>query len=213
MSYNFVLSVVKRNCIVELIPNFVSESEIVNGDREYKEKISDLIYDGGVMAEKGCDVIIEVARELPRINFHLIGSVGPEIKAMEIPANVILYGNKDKSFVQDMLLKSDAFLFLTHFWGEGFSNSLVEAMSAGLPCIVSNWAANADMIGNEEAGGIIVDVVSKNSLKEAIQKISDRDIRVKMGNRNSIVAKDNYTSSVIIPEYTNMYNKLIQSKD
>lgn len=205
-SYDFVRGVVRKKCYVELIPNFVSADELIQGEREYRDQITDLIYDGGVMAEKGCDVIIEAARDLPSITFHLIGNVSPEIKAMVIPDNVILYGNKDKSFVQDMLLKCDAFLFLTHFWGEGFSNSLVEAMSAGLPCIVSDWSANVDMIGND--GGIIIKDSNIEELKKAIERIQTKEIRRKMGTRNAAKASEDYSSEVIIPRYIKFYNKI-----
>ncbi len=206
-SYDFVRSTVKKSCYVELIPNFVSENELIKGDREYREQISDLIYDGGVMAEKGCDVIIEAARDLPEITFHLVGSVGAEMKAMECPSNVILYGNKDKSFVQDMLLKCDGFLFLTHFWGEGFSNSLVEAMSAGLPCIVSDWSANVDMIG--EDGGVVVKENTKEELIRAIKSIGKIEVRKRMGMRNSKKAAADYSEGVIIPQYTKFYDTLM----
>ncbi len=206
-SYDFVRSTVKKSCYVELIPNFVSREELVQGDRDYRDQIHDLVYAGGVIAEKGCDVIIEAAKELSGITFHLIGSVGPEIQAMDIPENVVLYGNKDKAFVQEMLLRCDAFLFLTHYWGEGFSNSLVEAMSAGLPCIVTDWSANADMIGND--GGVIVEEYSKDALIRAVNDIMAAEARQRMGSRNSSKAGADYSETAIVPRYTKFYETLI----
>ena len=207
-SLDFVEGIVKKDCYVELIPNFVSEDEFIKGERDYRDRITDLIYDGGVMAEKGCDVIIEAARELPEITFHLVGSIGPDIMAIDVPKNVILYGNKDKSFVQEMLLKCDAFLFLTHFWGEGFSNSLVEAMSAGLPCIVSDWSANVDMVGNE--GGVVLKECTPEELIRAIKKIESIDMRKDMGNRNIKVSRERYSETVIVPRYTRFYEELLR---
>lgn len=209
-SYDFVVSTAKKSCDVELIPNFVSKEEMVKGDREYRDQIRDLAYAGVVIAEKGCDVIIEAARECPDITFHLIGSVGSEIKAMIIPDNVVLYGNKDKAFVQDMLLRCDAFLFLTHYWGEGFSNSLVEAMSAGLPCIVTDWSANADMIG--ENGGIILKQCKANDLVNAVGRISDVSVRKEMGQNNIERATSLYTEDVVIPQYVSFYQHLLQKR-
>lgn len=206
-SFDFVKSMAGAKCYVELIPNFVSKEELVQGEREYKEKLSDLIYDGGVIAEKGCDLIIEAAKELKDITFHLIGSVGPEIKAMDIPDNVILYGNKDKAFVQQMLLKCDAFLFLTHYWGEGFSNSLVEAMSAGLPCIVSDWSANTDMIN--EDGGVVVKKNTRDELIWAIRTITGHETRKRMGVRNAQKASADYSEDVIVPRYTEFYERIM----
>lgn len=206
-SYDFVKGMVSPKCNVELIPNFVSDRELIQSEREYQETITDLVYAGGVTPEKGCDVILEAAKELPQITFHLIGSVGPDIQAMERPENVILYGNKDKSFVQDMLLRCDVFLFLTRYWGEGFSNSLVEAMSTGLPCIVTDWSANADMIGDE--GGIILQQATQESLVQAIQAISSKEDREKMGTQNSRKAAAAYSETAIIPRYTKFYENLM----
>ena len=199
----------RKRCNVELIPNFVSEGELLDDQREYKEQITDLIYTGGVIAEKGCDVIIRTAECFPEIKFHLIGSIDCKIKKMNIPANVVLYGNKDKIFVQQMLRYCDAFLFLTSYWGEGFSNSLVEAMSAGLPCIVSDWAANADMIGSE--GGIVIkDKITEETLSASIHKIAKKEVRARMGIRNANKARKDYSESIIIPKYTLFYDNLIK---
>lgn len=210
-SYAFVRENVADRTQVECIPNFVSASEFCSADeRVWSETVDNLVYDGGVIAEKGCDIIIEAARALPKMTFHLIGNVGSDIKALSTPDNVVFYGNREKPFIREMLLKCDAFLFLTRFWGEGFSNSLVEAMSAGLPCIVTDWAANADMVGQD--GGVVLHECNVQKLIEAIEHLGTAKTREKMGRRNMRVAGERYKEDVIVPQYTAFYEKVLSSR-
>lgn len=194
---------------VRLIPNFVSDSEFADIDnKQYSGMVKNALYVGGVTHEKGCDIIIRAANNLPEVTFHLLGNISEEIQNMNKPENVVLYGNKDKAFVQEMYAKCDVFLFLTHFWGEGFSNSLVEAMSAGLPCIVSDWAANADMIGKE--GGFIVLGTDESELVHMIQNCNDPLVRKSMGERNAATAREDYCESVVLNAYVKMYEDLLK---
>lgn len=210
-SYDFVK--LNTKCKVKIIPNFASSNELADKKKnEYNDKISNAIYVGGITTEKGCDKIIEIAKLLPDINFHLVGSLSPEIQAMEKSENIIFYGSKTKDEVQELLKGKDVFLFLSRYWGEGFSNALVEAMSAGIPCVVSDWAANADMI--EDKGGIIVNPTDINELYSAlVSGMNDKDVRRMMGEFNLNKVKNSYLDEVIIPQYVGTYEELIKREN
>jgi glycosyltransferase involved in cell wall biosynthesis len=194
---------------VILIPNFVTEDELIDGNNtEIRDKVKEVIYVGGVTPEKGCDTIIKAAKSLPRMNFHLIGIVSAEIEAMNIPDNVILHGNHDKDYVKEQLPKGDVFLFLSRYWGEGFSNALVEAMAAGLPCIVTDWAANADMI--EESGGKIIPQNDVDALISALEGYeNDKEARASASKWNVKKVKDTYISDIVLKQYTDFYSELL----
>lgn len=161
-SYDF--SKKYHKILIKVIPNFVSEEESIWIENRSFDSVKHIAYIGGVTIEKECQLILDVAPYFPNITFDLIEAVSPEIKVMNIPANVVLYGNHNKEYVTDYLKNADVFLFLSHYWDEGFSNALTEAMAAGLPCIVTDWAANADQI--EDKGGIVLDKSEVSSLKE-----------------------------------------------
>ena len=76
--------------------------------------------------------------------------------------NVFLVGVLNRSEVMREMSEADVFVFLSKYIGEGFSNALAEAMASGLPCLVSDWAANADMIENK--GGIVVESNDVNEI-------------------------------------------------
>ncbi len=195
---------------VKLIPNFVTNEEIVehpcgttDGD------IKNIIYVGGVTAEKGCDTILEAAKRMPEIVFHLVGSVSAEIEALEHSDNIVFYGNRNKDDIKELLCGADAFLFLSRYWGEGFSNALAEAMAAGLPCIVTDWAANADMI--EDKGGYIVPQSDVQALIEAINQLNDPKKRKEMSEWNVIKIKSEYLQDIVLRQYTDFYDELVKS--
>lgn len=197
---------------VVLIPNFVTESELVDGSNtEIRPQVKDVLYVGGVTPDKGCDTIIEAAKRLPQMKFHLIGIVSAEIEAMNAPENVIFHGNHDNQYVKEHLPTGDVFLFLSRYWGEGFSNALVEAMAAGLPCIVTDWSANADMI--EQSGGKIVPRQDVDALVESLTSYeSDAEARAAASKWNIQKVKDTYIADVVLKQYTDFYTKLSGDK-
>lgn len=201
-SYDFVKSF-KTKANVRLIPNFVLDKEIVSC-KEINPTLSKISYVGGVVKEKGCELICQVASYFPEIKFELVGNINDEILNLEKPTNVQLLGGIDPSEVKEYLSKTDVFFFLTKYFGEGFSNSLAEAMGAGLPCIATDWAANKDMLENK--GGVIIDVDNLEQLKDAINKIKDQEVRKQMSEWNIEKVKNYYSADVVINSYAEFYD-------
>lgn len=205
-SYDFARKYSKAQ--VSLIPNFVVEDELVScEDASVKEQLRDVIYVGGVTVEKGCDTILAAAKQLPDMKFHLVGGPSPELKAAEKPENVILYGDQKKEFVQEILPTADVFLFLSRYWGEGFSNALAEAMAAGLPCVVTDWAANADMI--EGQGGVVIPQQNAQALVQALDSLREQSVRQSMRDWNVNKVKTTYLAPVVLEQMTKFYEQVI----
>lgn len=190
----------------EIIPNFINEKEL-NPNRICAEKISTVLYVGGVIPEKGCDIIIEVARQMPQIQFRLIGKVG--INVDEISSNVVFLGEQNQQIVHEELLKADVFLFLSRFCGEGFSNALAEAMASGLPCIVSDWAANADMIENGK-GGIVLRECTAEYVVNTLESLKNQKTRQEYADFNVQKVKSEYMEEVVVNRYVLCYEKMME---
>ena len=195
------------NTDLKLIPNFIDSSELVNS-KIINKQIKKVIYTGGVIEQKGCKDIIKVAEAYPNVEFKLIGKIDQEIKqSAEKYKNVVITDEKSSKEITEELKMADVFIFLSYFSGEGFSNALVEAMAAGLPCIVSDWAANADMIENK--GGIIVPCKSPEKAIEALRKIKDFKIRQMQSEFNIKKVRDNYIDYIVINKYVNLYEECL----
>ena len=193
---------------IQLIPNFISESELVD-TKSIHEELKTILYVGGIVEDKGLSNCLSVAKEFPEIDFRFVGKgdSGYEARARnEGLNNVVFVGGKDRSGVREELANADVFLFLSYFRGEGFSNALCEAMAAGLPCIVTDWAANADMIGSD--GGHVVPVKDVDAVCRSISKMKDPDLRRSMSASNMDKVKKHYIESVVIDQYVDVYNSL-----
>ncbi len=193
---------------IEIIPNFVDAEEIID-NKKVRETVRTALYVGGVIEDKGCALICEIAKAFPEIQFRMVGQAEQKIieKASEC-SNVVLTGQKEKENVKEELLNADLFIFLSHFRGEGFSNALAEAMAYGLPCVVTDWAANADMI--EDKGGSVVPINNIKQSIEAIKREQNFDLRRKQSKFNVSKVKKCYQDTVILDRYVNCYERLCQ---
>lgn len=192
---------------ISVIPNFIEDNKILDTKRNIKQQVETILYTGGVIKSKGCIEIIETAKKFPDITFKLAGKVGEEINNIELSKNLVLLGVLDKKDLHNELLNADLFMFVSYFSGEGFSNSLLEAMAVGLPCIVSDWAANKDMIENK--GGKVVPVKNVNEIINALSKLeSDGKVRESQSLWNINKVKNNYSQSIITSMYVDIYDKL-----
>lgn len=197
-----------RTCV---IPNFVEAEEVIES-HQIREKIERVLYVGGVIESKGCLDIIEIAKKNPEIEFRLIGNAEEACaNAAETVPNVVLKGTMPHAEIRKEMEDADVFMFLTYFPGEGFSNSLAEAMASGLPCIVTDWAANRDMI--EDKGGIIVPVHGIDETIKALVHMSDASIRKSQSDFNISKVKLKYSSKEVQKEYVDCYESMLGKID
>ncbi len=117
----------------------------------------------------------------------LICGVGCQLKALKKMTKVL---NVDKQIyflgfrddINELLNIADIFLFTT--LQEGLPRSMMEAMAAGLPCIVSNIRGNVDLINNGD-GGYLCEPHDVNEFAKAISKVAmSQDVRNAMGQSN-----------------------------
>ena len=82
--------------------------------------------------------------------------------------SVVYQGCVDYSGSVEVLTNHLALLFPTHWDGEGFPGTIVDAYTAGVPVIASDWNANAELVENFQTGWIYPNE-KINSLYESIE--------------------------------------------
>ncbi len=195
------------NTPYKLIPNFISENELVEG-REINKELKTVIYVGGVVKNKGAFELMQVAERMQDITFRCFGSVREDVAEYANEhnlKNVVFEGERPKDEVRSALRKADAFVFLSHT--EGFSNALCEAMAAGLPVVATPAGANDDMI--EGKGGYIVPIERADEATAALEKIKSYEDRKRMSEFNIEKVRGCYTEGVVIPQYVDVYEMLL----
>lgn len=205
-SYDHVLKNAKNKEKVFLIPNF-AKSQYLDTKKIYREKVQSVFYCAGVTEEKGAKILLDVAKRLPDISFRFAGVVDNDIsdycKALALK-NVVFLGAVDHQTVESELLNDDIFVFPTFYPNEAFSNSLLEAMSFGIPAIATDWAANKDMLS--ETNGLIVPTNDSEAIFTAIKKLSSKNVREQIGKASKNKVKQNYTEQVVIQKYKSVYD-------
>ena len=184
-----------------IIPNFIDIVEY-NNNHNYKE-LQNLLFVGNVTTLKGVNLIASAANKFPHLKFTFIGKVCNDFNTDNLPKNVELLGQIEHERIKKYLNDADVFIFPSYT--EGFPLAVLEAMSVGLPCIASNVGAIPDML--EEQGAFYVEH-NVDSICDAIDKIKDIDLRIKMGSFNFNKVIEAYNSDKVISDLFDLYKHL-----
>ena len=135
---------------------------------------------------KNHETVLRTAALLPGVEtlFCGVGQKQPELEKMAKDLDIaqrtrFLGFRKD---VPQILGASDVFMFPS--WQEGLPVSQMEAMAAGLPCVVSDVRGNADLVQNGEGGYLRKPDDAKGFSEDIALLIGDPALRESMGERN-----------------------------
>jgi glycosyltransferase involved in cell wall biosynthesis len=129
-----------------------------------------------VAIERGCDVEYAMAGSGPNQ-----GAIETEVKRLGLQERVRMLGTRSEEEVRELLWESDAFVLPSVGQGEAYPVSVMEAMSAGLPVIVSNIGATAEMV-EDGREGFVVEQGNEAGLSLAmVQLAKDVELRKRMG--------------------------------
>ena len=103
-------------------------------------------------------------------------------------------------------------IFVLSSISEGMSNTILEAMSSGLPVIATHVGGNPEIVKNNETG-ILVASDNKEAMTSAIiSMIEDPQKRKKMGRCGRKLAKDKFSLRAMVNNYETLYQKLYEKK-
>jgi glycosyltransferase involved in cell wall biosynthesis len=191
---------------IEFIPNGVSlvteKSTALNFD---------LVTVCRLISLKNIDKMIRASVKT-NTSIAVVGSGPEEYNLRELAdslgANVTFFGQLDKNEVTKILLRSKIYLNLSDH--EGLSFSLLEAMSCGLPSIVSNIQGNTNVI-NSGLDGIVVDVENENQLINAIKTLMDsQSTRLEYGLAARSKIKSKFLQEIQISKVINLLTSEIK---
>ena len=106
--------------------------------------------------------------------------------------------------VPQLLVASDLFFFPS--LQEGLPVSQMEAMAAGLPCVVSDVRGNADLIHNGEGGFLRKTFDHEGFAEDIALLLGDPALREQMAERNRNILK-NYSLDAVLAQMTALYRE------
>ncbi|MCL6216760.1 glycosyltransferase [Zunongwangia pacifica] len=176
-SYKKLLDVI-RNC-VEPADFSISKESAVNKLNLPKDKLI-LTCVGRLHDQKNHDVLIKTMQYLENTVLYLAGD-GPLreniislIKDFNVGDKVVLLGDLNREDIRLLLRATDIFVIPSKY--EGLSNSLIEAMSYGLPVICSDIPSFTNFLkieGTDSYAGIIVESNDEKDWSYAIESLKE----------------------------------------
>lgn len=124
------------------------------------------LYVGRISQEKGVDLFCRAVTEL-NLKGIIVGDGKEKEKLEKQYPNIEFTGWKNKNEVKEYMKGAKTLIFPSR-WYEGAPLTVLEAMSIGIPCIVSNCSSAVDYISEEMKEKQIFDVHDIENLKEKI---------------------------------------------
>lgn len=111
--------------------------------------------------------------------------------------------------IASLLSSADIFCFPSK--REGLSVALMEAMSAYLPCVVSDIRGNRDLIDSEQGGYLVAPLDSAAFAEKIKLLVSDKQLRKRMGIYN-FQRISNFSHSRINIEMRKIYSRILDGR-
>jgi glycosyltransferase involved in cell wall biosynthesis len=173
-----------------------------------------VLFVGRLVKEKGVDRLLKVWASLPgreQMVLLIVGD-GPLRESLESQTrNLRLLPSVRFLGHQTEVAKfySVADLFVLPSTTEGMSNSLLEAMAAGLPVVASNVGGNKDVIKHQQSGFLVDWEDTRLCARTLMTLSSDRELRQRIGNaaRRQIRA---FAIGDVAERYHGLYRAVLQ---
>jgi len=190
-----------------LINNGIQQSQNIKRSKKEKFKI---ITSGRIIQQKNPAWFNEIALHFennPAIEFVWIGD--GKLKKHLTAKNIKVTGWVSKKEVYQLLSESSLFLS-TSLW-EGLPFSALEAMSIGLPTVVSDCVGNCDLVEIGKNGYLF------NSTQKAVTYIKsikeDRDLLQQLSHNARQMSQDKFSIQLMISKYHKLYAEILNKKE
>lgn len=132
------------------------------------------IYLGIVREEKGLDLIISLAKKIDDITVHVYGPIFQDKYNFLKNEKWLYKGILEKDDVIPTLNRYDVLILPTHYQGEGYPGSIIEAFSLSKPVITTHWRSIPEIVENG-VNGYLFEPKSYKEFEDAVLTISDRN--------------------------------------
>lgn len=196
------------------IPNAINFFENSSAKQFENKSTTKFLFVARFSHNKGIHVLTEAIKQLnlegfqEKIHFTLAGE-GPlynEVKKKFAYPNITYTGFINDNELSELYKTSDVFLFPTLF--EGMPTVVLEAMSYGMPIIVSDTGATSVLV--DSTNGFLISPGSVSQVKKAVVnfiKLNAKEKQVMSGNSLKRV-KDNFVWDKVALKYLELFNSI-----
>ena len=222
---------------LKLIPNGVETNTfhpIISGEKEIlrdqmglPRTMKLILFVGHFSREKCPDILLDawkryVAEAFSDTGIIFVGSTNPD--HYEVNANLVEnikelaepYFNERIFFIESTQRVEKYYqaadIFVLPSLREGMPNALLEAMSCGLPAIVSRLEGVTDWVVSDKIDGLLVEPGNGDDLGKAIKRIlSDYALAKSLGREARRTVIERFSMNRVAGEYAKLYEELVRS--
>jgi L-malate glycosyltransferase len=177
-----------------------------------------LVFVGRLHEQKGLDTLFAAVARLierdavGRVELRLVGD-GPladelrrTVRELGIADTVAFRGVRDDVLAE--MCAADVFVLPSR--AEGLSNSLLEALSTGTPCVVTDLPGNRAVVEHEHSG-LVVPVDDAPALARALGEVlASGPLRQQLGTAGRARVHDRFTVDRVAERYLELYADLLR---
>jgi len=168
---------------------------------------------GRLVERKNYAMLLKAVAKIPKnieIEIQIAGE-GPEREnllqlANQLKLNLKLYGEKFKTELVEIYQQADIFVLPSK--NEGMSNSVLEAMASGLPCIVSDVGGSSEMVENNK-NGFVLQKNDEEHLQHKIEYLIKNPEQIELMGSNSRKKAESLSWDIVA---NNLFKIFTQSK-
>ena len=201
------------NTRIEVIPNtLLSSSPSDSTTLKSKKVISVGRLDDLKNHKDQIDIWSKVVKYYPEWSLHIYGQGPAEKKLQE---HIMTLGLQNYLFLEGVCtdlapIYADASLFIFTSLAEGFGMVLIEAMSAGIPCVSYNCACGPSEIISDGLDGYLVPIGDKEKMADKIKELLKNDNkRIAMG-LAAFEKSKKFLPENIMPVWESLFEDLVK---
>lgn len=200
---------------IKIIPYGVDISKFNYHSKSIVKKPLKLLFVGSINYRKGIHHLLKVVSEFnpSEVTVNLAGEVnksGVLYSKYSSFSNINFLGFVTRDKLEKIYQEADVFVFPT--LGEGFGLVVLEAMSCGLPVIISNLAGGNDAI-TEGEDGFIFEAGNDMELKEKIQWFIDNPSKIPQMSLNARKKAEGYTWEKYYDSIANQVKAIMMNEE
>jgi len=212
---NYMRKVYNPRIPMVSIPNGIERHENFKESYNIQQGLLRIICVANLKKVKGHIYLIEamktVIKENDNVMLYLAGegiedtNLKKKIQELNLTNHIQMLGKV--SDIGNTLAEYD--IFVLPSLSEGFPNSLMEAMLAGLPTISTNVGGIPELIKNEE-NGLLINKESSHEIAQSINSLMfNEELRIQLGNKARDTILNKYLLDKIIIKTEDEYRKLL----
>lgn len=184
----------------DIVCNGVDTNVFVPANKEQHSEVR-LLFVSRLIERKGLQYVLPQLKDIDNISLTIVGD-GPyrqtledRVKSNSLTEKVVFVGQKDKSEIVPYYQNADIFILPSS--KEGMPNVVLEAMSCGLPIIMTPCQGSAELV--DDSNGY---VVPKDEFKGVIQQISrDDTLRYQLSDGSRKKAINDFSWDSVVEKY------------